>query len=36
VAELDQVMRAGYSARESARLWERWREARARLREADC
>jgi hypothetical protein len=36
VDELDQVMRAGYSARESARLWERWREARARLREADC
>jgi hypothetical protein len=36
VAELDQVMRAGYSARESARLWERWRVARARLREADC
>jgi hypothetical protein len=36
VTELDQVMRAGYSAREAARLWERWREARARQREADC
>jgi hypothetical protein len=36
VAELDQRMRAGYSAREAGRLWERWREARARLRDADC
>lgn len=36
VTELDQRMRAGYSAREAGRLWERWRQARARLREADC
>jgi hypothetical protein len=36
VAELDQRMRAGYSAREAGRLWERWREARTRLRDADC
>jgi hypothetical protein len=36
VAELDQRMRAGYSAREAGRLWQRWREARARLRDADC
>jgi len=36
VAELDQRMRARYSAREAGRLWERWREARARLRDADC
>jgi hypothetical protein len=35
-AELDQRMRAGYSAREAGRLWQRWREARARLRDADC
>jgi hypothetical protein len=33
---LDDRMRAGYSARESATLWARWREARERLREADC
>jgi len=36
IADIDQRMRAGYSAREAGRLWERWREARARLREADC
>jgi hypothetical protein len=36
VAELDQRMRAGYAAREAGRLWQRWREARARLRDADC
>jgi hypothetical protein len=36
VAELDQRMRAGYSAREAGRLWARWREARTRLRDADC
>jgi hypothetical protein len=37
--ELDQLndrMRAGYSAREAARLWQRWREARDRLRAARC
>lgn len=34
--EVDARMRAGYPAREAGRLWERWREARARLREAHC
>lgn len=34
--EVDALMRAGYPAREAGRLWERWREARARLREARC
>ena len=33
---VDSRMRAGYSAREAARLWERWREAKARLHEANC
>lgn len=33
---LDSRMRTGYSAREAARLWERWREAKVRLREANC
>ena len=27
-------MRTGYSAREAGRLWDRWREAKARLHEA--
>lgn len=36
VDALDDRMRAGYSAREAARLWARWREAKARLHEADC
>jgi hypothetical protein len=36
VSELDQVMRAGYSAREAGRLWQRWRDAKARLRDAGC
>ena len=36
VQALDARMRAGYSAREAARLWARWREAKERLREADC
>lgn len=36
VRTLDDRMRAGYSAREAARLWSRWREAKSRLREADC
>jgi hypothetical protein len=34
--EVDSRMRAGYPAREAGRLWERWREVRARLREARC
>ena len=33
---LDSRMRAGYSAREAGSLWERWRDAKARLHEADC
>jgi hypothetical protein len=33
---LDSRMRTGYSAREAGRLWERWRETKARLRAADC
>ena len=36
LALVDDRMRAGYSAKESARLWERWREARSQLREARC
>jgi hypothetical protein len=36
VRALDDRMRAGYSAREAATLWSRWREAKQRLREADC
>lgn len=35
-AALDRQMRAGYSAREAPRLWERWRDARERLRAAGC
>lgn len=33
---LDRQMRAGYSAREAPRLWERWRDARDRLHAAGC
>lgn len=33
---LDSRMRTGYSAREAGSLWERWRDAKARLRAADC
>ncbi len=33
---LDSRMRTGYSAREAGRLWERWREAKARLHAANC
>ena len=36
VDAVDSQMRAGYPAREAGRLWDRWREARARLREARC
>lgn len=35
-AAIDRQMRAGYSAREAPRLWERWRAARDRLRAAGC
>jgi hypothetical protein len=34
--EVDSRMRAGYPAREAGRLWEKWRSARASLREAGC
>jgi hypothetical protein len=36
---LDQIndrMRSGYSAREAARLWQRWRDAKEQLRAARC
>lgn len=33
---IDSQMRSGYPAREAGRLWERWRAARASLREARC
>jgi hypothetical protein len=36
LAAIDDRMRHGYSAREAARLWQRWREAKARLRDARC
>lgn len=34
--ELNDRMRAGYSAREAARLWQQWRAAKERLRTARC
>jgi hypothetical protein len=34
--ELDARMRAGYSSREAARLWNRWRELKGRLRAERC
>jgi len=34
--ELDDRMRAGYSSREAARLWNRWRELKDRLRTERC
>ena len=36
LATIDARMRNGYSAREAARLWQRWRDAKAKLRAADC
>jgi hypothetical protein len=36
LATIDARMRNGYSAREAARLWQRWRDAKANLRAADC
>ena len=36
LAAIDDEMRSGYSAREAARLWQRWRDARARLRAQRC
>jgi hypothetical protein len=34
--ELDDRMRAGYPSREAARLWNRWRQLKARLRTERC
>jgi hypothetical protein len=34
--ELNDRMRAGYSAREAARLWQRWRDTKERLRATRC
>jgi hypothetical protein len=34
--KIDDRMRSGYTAREAARLWNRWREAKARLRDQRC
>jgi hypothetical protein len=36
LAAIDDQMRSGYSAREAARLWQKWRDARARLRAQRC
>jgi hypothetical protein len=36
LATIDDRMRQGYTARETARLWDRWREAKSRLRDARC
>jgi hypothetical protein len=36
LADIDGKMRAGYSAREAARLWQRWRDTRAQLRARRC
>jgi hypothetical protein len=33
---VDDKMRAGYSAREAARLWNRWRDLKSRLRAEHC
>jgi hypothetical protein len=33
---IDDRMRSGYSAREAAHLWQRWRDAKARLHDAHC
>jgi hypothetical protein len=34
--ELDDRMRSGYSSREAARLWDRWRDLKSRLRAGRC
>lgn len=36
LAAIDDQMRSGYSAREAARLWQKWRDTRARLRSQRC
>jgi len=34
--ELNDRMRTGYSAREAARLWKRWRDLKEKLRTTRC
>jgi len=34
--EVNERMRTGYSSREAARLWQRWRDLRHRLRAERC
>jgi hypothetical protein len=34
--ELNNQMRTGYSAREAARLWDRWRDLKEKLRTTRC
>jgi hypothetical protein len=36
VEKVDDRMRTGYSAREAPRLWQQWRDAKDRVREAHC
>ena len=36
LAAINARMREGYSAREAARLWQRWRDAKAKLRAERC
>lgn len=36
LGELDDRMRTGYTSREAARLWNRWRDLKARLRAERC
>jgi hypothetical protein len=36
VESVDDRMRTGYSAREAPRLWQQWRDAKDRVREAHC
>jgi hypothetical protein len=36
LGEVNSRMRAGYSAREAARLWQRWRSLKERLHAARC
>lgn len=36
LARIDSQMRAGYSAREAARLWNRWRDTKAELHARRC
>jgi hypothetical protein len=36
LAQVDDQMRAGYTAREAARLWDRWRNLKERLQHERC